>query len=44
MKEGVFIGFDRDRENLIRAEEYLDPIALNVRKEYLGVSFANMKE
>lgn len=44
MKEGIFIGFDRDSENLSRAKEYLYPIAPNVRKEFLGMSFANLAE
>jgi 16S rRNA C1402 N4-methylase RsmH len=43
MHDGVFIGFDRDRENLARASTYLSLKTENIKKIYKGESFDCLK-
>lgn len=44
MKDGVFIWFDRDAENLDRAKKYLEEKEPNIEKRFIPQSFASLSD
>lgn len=44
MNNWVFVGFDRDAENLDRAKKYLEEKAPNIDKKFVPQSFASIQE
>lgn len=44
MKGGIFIGFDRDAENLDRASVYLENRSPHINKKYIPQSFTSLRD
>ena len=44
MKSGMFIGFDRDAENLSQARVYLEEISPQIEKKYVPKNFSSLRD